>query len=304
MDNDDLRRGRPTVHIQFDEATAILAGDALLTLAFEIARRSRDPSATRTFAPSFVSGLARAGGLGGMVGGQMFDIEAETAAAPLDSANIARLQAMKTGALLKFSVEAGAIVARATPARRAALAAYGDALGAAFQVADDILDAEGATETSASAPARTPSATRARSSPRSASSTPNACATEESPPRCRRDRRRRPRRRRRHVARRGAVRGGADELTRATIRAQPIMMRRWIAVRHRKRSKSALGEPWRFTASRPSTMSTSPPSWRRNGCLWKKSAGSAAVWRSAPARAGGFQEGREIAAAADALMKA
>jgi len=145
MDDDDLRRGRPTVHIQFDEATAILAGDALLTLAFEIAA---DP-ATHPEADvraELCLGLARASGLGGMVGGQLFDIAAESAAVPLPPNEIARLQAMKTGALLKFSVEAGAIVARASPPQRAAFAAYGEALGAAFQIADDILDAEGATE--------------------------------------------------------------------------------------------------------------------------------------------------------------
>ena len=145
MDNDDLRRGRATVHIQFDEATAILAGDALLTLAFEIAA---DP-ATHPEADvraELCLGLARASGLGGMVGGQLFDIAAESAAVPLPPNEIARLQAMKTGALLKFSVEAGAIVARASPPQRAAFAAYGEALGAAFQIADDILDAEGATE--------------------------------------------------------------------------------------------------------------------------------------------------------------
>ena len=145
MDDDDLRRGRPTVHIQFDEATAILAGDALLTLAFEIvADPATHPEAE--VRAELCLGLARAAGLGGMVGGQQFDIAAESASVPLSPDEIGRLQAMKTGALLKFSVEAGAIVARATPRRRAAFAAYGEALGAAFQIADDILDAEGATE--------------------------------------------------------------------------------------------------------------------------------------------------------------
>jgi farnesyl diphosphate synthase len=145
MDDDDLRRGRPTVHIQFDEATAILAGDALLTLAFEIvADPTTHPEAD--VRAELCLGLARASGLGGMAGGQMFDIAAESASVPLSPAEIGRLQAMKTGALLKFSVEAGAIVARAPPRRRAAFAAFGEALGAAFQIADDILDAEGATE--------------------------------------------------------------------------------------------------------------------------------------------------------------
>jgi farnesyl diphosphate synthase len=145
MDDDDLRRGRPTAHKAFDEATAILAGDGLLTLAFDILA---DP-ATHADAEVRVAlclGLARASGLGGMVGGQMLDIEAETAASPLDDTAIRRLQAMKTGALLRFSVEAGAIVAGATAERRAALVRYGEALGSAFQIADDILDAEATSE--------------------------------------------------------------------------------------------------------------------------------------------------------------
>ncbi len=145
MDDDDLRRGRPTTHKAFDEATAILAGDGLLTLAFDILA---DP-ATHGDAEVRVAlclGLARASGLGGMVGGQMLDIEAETAAAPLDDTGVRRLQAIKTGALLRFAVEAGAIVAGAAPQRRAALARYGAALGSAFQVADDILDAEATSE--------------------------------------------------------------------------------------------------------------------------------------------------------------
>jgi farnesyl diphosphate synthase len=142
MDDDDLRRGRPTVHKAFDEATAILAGDGLLTLAFDVmgeAATHRD-GAIRA---ALCVGLARAAGLGGMAGGQMLDLEAETAAEPLSGAAIKRLQAMKTGALLTFSVEAGAIIAEAAPARRAALVRFGRALGAAFQIADDILDAEG-----------------------------------------------------------------------------------------------------------------------------------------------------------------
>jgi farnesyl diphosphate synthase len=145
MDDDDLRRGRPTAHKAFDEATAILAGDGLLTLAFDIlADPETHPSAEIRVA--LCLGLARASGLGGMVGGQMLDIEAETAATPLDDAAIRRLQAMKTGALLRFSVEAGAIVAGASADVRAALLHYGEALGSAFQVADDILDAEATSE--------------------------------------------------------------------------------------------------------------------------------------------------------------
>jgi farnesyl diphosphate synthase len=142
MDDDDLRRGRPTTHRAFDEATAILAGDALQTLAFQILadpRTDADP-ATRA---ALCAGLAGAAGLAGMVGGQMLDIEAETAAAPLPLKAVARLQSMKTGALLKFSVEAGAILAGADAAARTAFSAYGQAIGAAFQIADDLLDAEG-----------------------------------------------------------------------------------------------------------------------------------------------------------------
>jgi len=145
MDDDDLRRGRPTTHKAFDEATAILVGDGLLTLAFDILA---DPL-THTDADiraELCLGLARASGVGGMAGGQMLDIEAETAAMPLDDVAIRRLQAMKTGALLRFSVEAGAIVAGAGASRRAALVRYGEALGAAFQIADDILDAESTAE--------------------------------------------------------------------------------------------------------------------------------------------------------------
>ncbi len=141
MDDDDVRRGRPTAHIKFDEATAILAGDALLTYAFDVLADEtthKDP-AVRS---ALVLGLARAAGLGGMAGGQALDLEAETAAAPLGAEAVMRLQAMKTGALLLFGVEAGAILGGADADGRAALARYGRALGAAFQVADDILDTE------------------------------------------------------------------------------------------------------------------------------------------------------------------
>jgi len=145
MDDDELRRGRPTVHRQFDEATAILAGDALLTLAFEILGDSALGVAAETRA-ALCFGLARASGLAGMVGGQMLDLAAESAKAPLGADAISLLQRMKTGALLKFSVETGAILGQASPEVRAALIAYGEALGAAFQVADDILDAESTSE--------------------------------------------------------------------------------------------------------------------------------------------------------------
>ncbi len=141
MDDDDLRRGRPTVHRAYDEATAILAGDALQTLAFEIlADPATDPNGeTRA---KLCAGLARAAGLAGMVGGQMLDLLAETSA-PLPVSEIVQLQAMKTGALLSFSVAAGALLAGADRGATTALDAYGRSLGAAFQIADDILDAEG-----------------------------------------------------------------------------------------------------------------------------------------------------------------
>jgi farnesyl diphosphate synthase len=141
MDDDDLRRGRPTTHRAFDEATAILAGDGLQALAFEILA---DPAtdAVAEVRVGLCLGLARAAGLAGMVGGQMLDIAAERRTAPLTVDEIRRLQAMKTGALLAFSVEAGAILAGADASARAALGLYGRAIGAAFQIADDILDVE------------------------------------------------------------------------------------------------------------------------------------------------------------------
>ena len=145
MDDDDLRRGRPTVHKAFDEATAILAGDALLTLAFEVlADEATHPDgAVRA---SLVTCLARASGVGGMVGGQMFDLAAEgrfeAVRGALPDAEIRRLQAMKTGALLAASVEIGARLGGADAAALAALGRYGRALGATFQIADDILDVE------------------------------------------------------------------------------------------------------------------------------------------------------------------
>ena len=141
MDDDDLRRGRPTTHRAFGEATAILAGDALQAMAFEI---MADP-ATDTLAEvraALCLGLARAIGLAGMVGGQMFDIDAEQSTAPLSVEEIKRLQAMKTGALLAFSVAAGARLASAGAIASAALGRYGRAIGAAFQIADDILDVQ------------------------------------------------------------------------------------------------------------------------------------------------------------------
>ncbi|MFG1361029.1 polyprenyl synthetase family protein [Xanthobacter pseudotagetidis] len=150
MDNDDLRRGRPTVHKAFDEATAILAGDGLLTLAFDLlAGEDAHPSPAVRIA--LVRALARAAGIGGMVGGQMLDLAAEgrfDGGAPLalELGAIRDLQAMKTGALLVVSCEAGAILGQADERARAALLAFGRALGAAFQIADDILDVEGSVE--------------------------------------------------------------------------------------------------------------------------------------------------------------
>ncbi len=147
MDDDDLRRGQPTVHRAFDEATAILAGDALLTLAFDVAADETSHSDPGVRA-ALVQGLARAAGVGGMVGGQMMDLAAEGRYGEvlLDEARVRRLQAMKTGALLAFGVDAGATIGRATVTERQALGTYGRALGAAFQVADDLLDLESSTE--------------------------------------------------------------------------------------------------------------------------------------------------------------
>jgi farnesyl diphosphate synthase len=147
MDNDDLRRGQPTVHKAFDDATAILAGDGLLTLAFDIAARNEthpDP----TVRVELVQALARASGLGGMVGGQMLDLAAEGrfdggTVQRLGEKEILTLQAMKTGALLKFACSAGGILGKATAAQRDALDRYGAAVGQAFQIADDLLDVEG-----------------------------------------------------------------------------------------------------------------------------------------------------------------
>ncbi|WP_340108018.1 polyprenyl synthetase family protein [Pikeienuella sp. HZG-20] len=142
MDDDDLRRGLPTVHVEWDEATAVLAGDALQALAFELmtAPETAPDGAVRA---ELAHVLARASGFAGMVGGQALDIAAETAPAPLAAPEIADLQAKKTGALIAAAVEAGAILGRASGAERQALAGYAADLGAAFQIADDILDAEG-----------------------------------------------------------------------------------------------------------------------------------------------------------------
>ncbi|MCV9936282.1 polyprenyl synthetase family protein [Boseaceae bacterium BT-24-1] len=151
MDDDDTRRGRPTVHKAFDEATAILAGDGLLTLAFDVIadRRTHPDGETRA---AIILQLARSLGLGGMVGGQMLDLAAEGRFSDdgtpgrLGEVEIRRMQAMKTGALLAGSVMIGARLGQSDATRMAALERYGKALGAAFQVADDILDIEASPE--------------------------------------------------------------------------------------------------------------------------------------------------------------
>ena len=147
MDDDDLRRGKPTVHKAYDEATAILVGDALQTLAFEVAA---DPGyqSDAAIRAELCLGLARASGLGGMVGGQLLDLTAEGrfGDATMGADDTRRLQAMKTGALLAFSVEAGAVVGGADAVARKNLLQFGQSLGAAFQVADDILDREASAE--------------------------------------------------------------------------------------------------------------------------------------------------------------
>ena len=140
MDDDDLRRGKPSTHKQFDEATAILAGDALQCRAFEVLAEPdthSDPQARC----ELVSALGAAAGSRGMAGGQMIDMVTE--GLMLDGPAVTRLQALKTGRLIQFSCEAGAILGRASIHQRHLLAAYGRDLGAAFQIADDLLDVEG-----------------------------------------------------------------------------------------------------------------------------------------------------------------
>jgi farnesyl diphosphate synthase len=140
MDNSDLRRGRPTCHKRFDEATAVLAGDGLLTMAFEVLAHP-DTHGDPAVRVELVSALATAAGGAGMVGGQMIDLIAEKQ--PLDIGAITRLQRMKTGALIAFACEAGAILAKTASERRTALRGYAHDLGLAFQIADDLLDVEG-----------------------------------------------------------------------------------------------------------------------------------------------------------------
>ena len=137
MDDDDLRRGQPTVHRAFDEATAILAGDSLLTYAFDIiaAPETALPDRAKT---ELVLALARAAGSGGMVGGQALDLAAEKSAP--DETGITTLQAMKTGALIRFACEAGALAAGASDVDRRRMLHFGEIVGLAFQLQDDLLD--------------------------------------------------------------------------------------------------------------------------------------------------------------------
>lgn len=141
MDDDDLRRGLPTVHRKWDEATAVLAGDGLQTIAFEIlaAAETHGDGDVRA---ALVLSLARNSGLAGMVGGQMLDIAAETAASH-DKAEIEKIQLLKTGALIIHAAVSGAILAQASDADRQAVRDYACDLGSAYQIADDILDVTG-----------------------------------------------------------------------------------------------------------------------------------------------------------------
>lgn len=143
MDDDDLRRGQPTVHKKFDEATAILAGDALMSVAFQILSDEKTHSDPYVRL-ELVNHLARASGHHGMVGGQMIDLTASNH--DFDEMFVHRLQQMKTGALISFSAEAGAIMGHAGPHARASLQGYARDLGIAFQIADDLLDVEGSAD--------------------------------------------------------------------------------------------------------------------------------------------------------------
>ena len=145
MDNDDLRRGKPTNHIAFDEATAILAGDALQCHAFTVLadEETHPDPAVRI---ELVRAISRAAGPRGMCGGQMLDMLAEQGSVPLEEAAIGRLQTLKTGKLIEVSAEAGAILGKANQQQRQALLCYGRDLGAAFQIADDVLDTTASAE--------------------------------------------------------------------------------------------------------------------------------------------------------------
>ncbi|EJF74733.1 polyprenyl synthetase family protein [Bartonella alsatica] len=143
MDNDTLRRGQPTVHIAFDEATAILAGNALLTFAFEIIAHKASELSFETRI-KLITALAQSAGLGGMIGGQMLDLEAEKK--PQESTNIITLQRMKTAALISFACQAGAIIGNASKELTEKLAAFGTYFGLAFQLTDDLLDVTASTK--------------------------------------------------------------------------------------------------------------------------------------------------------------
>lgn len=144
MDNDTLRRGKPTNHVQFDEATAILAGDALLTQAFEVlANEKTHPDATVRI--KLIEALSKAAGTRGMIGGQMMDLLGEKE--PLTLKEVERMQSMKTGALLEFACTAPAILIGASDEIMQALKAYAHAMGLMFQITDDILDVEGDSAT-------------------------------------------------------------------------------------------------------------------------------------------------------------
>jgi farnesyl diphosphate synthase len=142
MDNSDLRRGRPTLHKKTDDATAILAGDGLLTLAFDIVTRD-EIHRDATVRLLLTRALARAAGIGGMVGGQILDLAGEGRFGDREPVDVARLQQMKTGALLRYGCIAGALLGQASEKQYQALDDYGKALGEAFQIADDLLDVEG-----------------------------------------------------------------------------------------------------------------------------------------------------------------
>jgi farnesyl diphosphate synthase len=137
MDDDDLRRGRATVHLAFDEQTAILAGDGLLTYAFDLLADDQAHQDAKVRI-ALISKLAKAAGIGGMVGGQMLDLQPENSNPALSE--IARMQAMKTGALIKYACQAGGLCGKAAPDELSALGRYGEAIGQAFQLADDMLD--------------------------------------------------------------------------------------------------------------------------------------------------------------------
>ena len=159
MDDDDLRRGKPSCHRQFDEATAILAGDALQALAFEVLAHEDthgDPAVRATL----VAELARAAGAHGMVGGQMLDLLAEERP-DLSIGAITRLQRLKTGALISFACTSGAILGKAADPLRHALSAYAHDLGLAFQIVDDLLDIEGSAEQLGKTPGKDASAGKA-----------------------------------------------------------------------------------------------------------------------------------------------